>query len=35
MPVHVVGGDLVGDALIAQCRDKPIEQDRRVPVADG
>ena len=33
--VHVVGRDLVGDALVAQGRDKPIEQDRRVPRADG
>jgi hypothetical protein len=35
MPLHIVGRDLVSDALIAQGRDKPIEQDRGVPVADG
>jgi hypothetical protein len=35
MALHVVEGDLVGDALVAQYRDKPIEQDCRVPGADG
>ena len=34
MALHVVVGHLVGDALVAQRRDKPIEQDRRVPGAD-
>jgi hypothetical protein len=35
MALHVVGCDLVGDALVAQYRDKPIEQRGRVPGADG
>jgi hypothetical protein len=34
MPVHVVGGDLVGDALVAQYRDEPIKQRCRIPGAD-
>jgi hypothetical protein len=33
--LHVVEGDLVGDALVAQYRDKPIEQRGRIPGADG
>jgi hypothetical protein len=35
MALHVVGRDLVGDALVAQYRDKPIEQRGRVPGADS
>ena len=35
MALHVVGCDLVGDALVAQYRDKPIEQRGRIPGADG
>jgi hypothetical protein len=34
MALHIVEGDLVGDALVAQYRDKPIEQRRRIPGAD-
>jgi hypothetical protein len=33
--LHVVVGDLVGDALVAQYADEPIEQRDRVPVANG
>jgi hypothetical protein len=32
--LHVVKGDLVRDALVAQYRDKPIEQRGRIPGAD-
>ena len=32
---HVVGGDLVRDALVAQNRCQPIEQRRRVVATDG
>src|ERR1700722_12437344 len=33
--VHVVGGDLIGDPLVAQNCNKPVEQCRRVPVTNG
>ena len=32
---HVVGGDLVRDALVAQSRNQPIEQRRGVVAPDG
>ena len=35
MPFHVVGGDLVRDALVAQRRRQPIEQCRGVVAPDG
>jgi hypothetical protein len=31
---HIIKGDLVGDALVAQYRDQPIEQRGRIPGAD-
>jgi hypothetical protein len=34
MALHIIEGDLVGDALIAQRRDKPIEHRGRISVAD-
>ena len=33
--LHVVGGDLVRDALVAQSRNQPIEQRRGVVAPDG
>jgi hypothetical protein len=33
--LHVIEGDLVGDALMAERRDKPIEQRGRIAVANG
>src|ERR1700722_3569548 len=33
--VHVVGGDLIGNSLVTQNRDKPVEQRRCVPVTNG
>ena len=35
VPFHVVGGDLVRDALVAQSRNQPIEQRRGVVAPDG
>ena len=35
VPLHVLGGDLVRDALIAQSRHQPIEQRRGVVAPDG
>ena len=35
VPFHVLGGDLVRDALIAQSRHQPIEQRRGVVAPDG
>ena len=35
VPLHVVVGDLVRDALVAQRRHQPIEQRRRVVAPDG
>ena len=35
MPLDITGGDLIGNALVAQRRHQPIEQGRRVPAADG
>ena len=35
MPFHVVGGDLVRDALVAQSRNQPIEQRRGIVAPDG
>jgi hypothetical protein len=32
--LHVVESDLVGDALVTQYRDEPIEQRGRIPGAD-
>jgi hypothetical protein len=33
--LHVVESDLVGDALVAQYRDQPIEQRCRIPATNG
>ena len=35
VPFHVVRGDLVRDALVAQSRNQPIEQRRRIVAPDG
>ena len=35
MPFHIIGGDLVRDALIAQSRNQPIKQRRSVVAPDG
>ena len=35
VPFHVLGGDLVRDALVAQSRNQPIEQRRGVVAPDG
>ena len=35
VPFHVVGGDLVRDALVAQSRNQPIKQRRGVVAPDG
>src|ERR1700736_1466803 len=34
MPLHVIVGDLIGDALVAQTRHEPIKHGRRVVVPD-
>ena len=35
VPIHVLGGDLVRDALVAQSPNQPIEQRRGVVAPDG
>ena len=32
---HIVSGDLIGDALVGEILDRPVEDPRRIRVLDG